>query len=43
MKTRKKVLQLFAIKLTEKMSDPRNAMEQYQSIIRKKNAKSVKQ
>ena len=31
------------MQLTEKIPDPRNAKEHYQSFIRKKNAKSVKQ
>ena len=34
---------MFATILTEKIFDPRNAKEQYQSLIRKKNTKSVKQ
>ena len=42
-KNQEKDLQLFAIKLTEKIPDPRNAKEHYQSFIRKKNTKSVKQ
>ena len=33
--------QLFATKLTEKISDPCNAKEHYQPFIRKKNTKSV--
>ena len=37
---RKKELQLSAIKLTEKIPDPRNSKEHYQSFIRKKT-KSV--
>ena len=32
-----------ANKLIEKIPDPRNAKEHYQSFIRKKNAKSVQQ
>ena len=40
---RKKVLQAFATKLTEKIPFPRNSKEHYQSLIRKKNTKSVKQ
>ena len=39
----KKDLRLFAIKLTEKIPDRRNAQEYYQSFIRKKNTESVKQ
>ena len=39
----KKDLQLCATKLTEEISDPGNAKEHYQSFIRKKNTKSVKQ
>ena len=34
---------MFTTKLTEKISDPRNAKEHYQSFIRKKNTISVKQ
>ena len=34
---------LLANKLIEKILDPRNAKEQYQSFIRKKTTKSVKQ
>ena len=34
---------MFATKLTEKISDPRNGKEHYQSLLRKKNTKSVKQ
>ena len=34
---------LLATKLIEKIPDPRNAKEHYQSLIRKKNTKSVKQ
>ena len=40
---RKKVLQAFATKLTEKIPFPRNSKEHYQSLIKKKNTKSVKQ
>ena len=39
----KKELLLLAIKLTEKISDSLNTEEQYQSFVRKKNAKSAKQ
>ena len=39
----KKNLLLVANKLTKNMPDPRNAEEQYQSFIIKKNRKSVKQ
>ena len=34
---------LLANKLIEKISDPRNAKEHYQSFMRKENTKSVKQ
>ena len=34
---------MLAIKLTEKISDSLNTEEQYQSFVRKKNAKSAKQ
>ena len=34
---------MFAIKLTEKIADPRTTKEQYQSFVRKKNAKPLKQ
>ena len=34
---------LLANKLIEKIPDPRNAKERYQSLIKKKNRKSVKQ
>ena len=34
---------LIAYKLVENISDPRNAKEHYQSFIRKKNTRSVKQ
>ena len=40
---RKKYLLLLANKLIEKIPDTRNAREHYQSFIRKKNTKSVKQ
>ena len=43
MKHKKKDLQLFPIKLTEKIPDPRNAREHYQLFMRKKNTKSTKQ
>ena len=43
MKLLKKDLLLLANKLIEKIPDPRNAKEHYQSFIRKKNTKSVKQ
>ena len=43
MKRLKKDLLLFGNKLIEKVPDPRNAKEPYQSFIRKKNTKSVKQ
>ena len=39
----KKDLLLLTTKLTVKLPDPRNAKEHYQSFIRKKNTKSVKQ
>ena len=39
----KKDLLLLPNKLIEKIPDPRNAKEHYQSFIRKKNRKSVKQ
>ena len=39
----KKDLQFFATKLTEKISDPHDVKEEFQSFIRKKNTKSVKQ
>ena len=42
MKHLKKLL-LLANKLIEQIPDPRNAKEHCQSIIRKKNTKSVKQ
>ena len=34
---------MFATKLIEKIPDPRNATEHYQSFTRNKNTKSVKQ
>ena len=34
---------LLANKLIEKIPDPRNSKERYQSLIRQKNTKSVKQ
>ena len=40
---KKKDLQLFATKLSEKISDPQNAKEHYPSFTRRKNTKSVKQ
>ena len=40
---KKKDLLLLANKLIEKIPDPPNAKEHYQSFIRKKNRKSVKQ
>ena len=40
---RKKYLQLLATKLTEKIPNPHNFKEHYQSFIRKKNTKLVKQ
>ena len=40
---KKKDLQLLAIKLTEKIPHLRNAKEYYQSFIRTKNTKSLKQ
>ena len=41
-KHQKKKSTFFAAKLTEKIPDPFNAKEHYQSLIRKKNSKSVK-
>ena len=35
-------MRLFATKLTDKTSDPRNAKEQYKSFLRKKNTRLVK-
>ena len=43
MKQQKKHLPLFATKLRKKMPDPCNAKDYYQSYLRKKNSKSVKQ
>ena len=40
---KKKDLLVLANKLIDKIPDPRNAKEYYQSFIRKKNTKSVKQ
>ena len=40
---RKKDLRLFATKLIEKIHDPQNDKEHYQSIIRNKNTKLLKQ
>ena len=40
---KRKNLLLLASKLTEKLLDPRNAKEHYESSLRKKNKKSVKQ
>ena len=40
---KKKDLMLLANKLIEKVPDPRNAKEHYQSFLRKENRKSVKQ
>ena len=40
---KKKHLQIFPIKLAEKIPDPRNAKENYQSFIKSKNTTSVKQ
>ena len=39
---KEKNLQLFVTKLTEKIPDPRNAKEHYQSFLRKKNTKLSK-
>ena len=39
----KKILLLLANKLIEKIPDPRNVKEHYQSFIRKKSTKSIKQ
>ena len=39
----KKKMRLYANKLIEKIPDPRNGKEHYQSFIRKKTTKSVKQ
>ena len=43
MKRLKKDFLLLATKLIEKIPDPHNAKEHYQSFIREKNTKSVKQ
>ena len=43
LKQQKKHLPLFATKLRKKMPDPCNAKDHYQSFLRKKNSKSVKQ
>ena len=40
---KRKDLLFLADKLIEKVSDPHNAKEHYQSFLRKKNRKSVKQ
>ena len=40
---KRKDLLLLANKLIEKITDPRNAKEHHQSLLRKKNKKSVKQ
>ena len=40
---KRKDLLLLANKLIEKVPDPRNAKENYESFLRKKNRKSVKQ
>ena len=40
---RKKDLQLSVTKSTEKIPDPHNAKEHYQSIATRKNTKSIKQ
>ena len=40
---KKKDLLLLANKFIEKIPDPRNPKEHYQSFVRKKNRKSVKQ
>ena len=40
---KKKSLLLFANKLIEKAPKPRNAKQHYESFLRKKNRKSVKQ
>ena len=39
---KKKNLQLFATKLTEKIPDPSNNQEYYNSYLKRKNTKSVK-
>ena len=40
---KRKYFLLFATKLTEEIPDPCNAKEEYQSFIREKNTKLVKQ
>ena len=40
---RKKDQKLFGTKITEKLSDPSNAKEYYNSYFKRKNKKSVKQ
>ena len=40
---KRKCLLLLANKLIEKAPDPRNAKEHYESFLRKKNRKSIKQ
>ena len=40
---RKKEQKLFGTKITEKVSDPSNAKEYYNSYFKRKNKKSVKQ
>ena len=40
---KKKHIQIFPIKLAEKIPDPRNAKENYQSFIKNKNTTPVKQ
>ena len=40
---KEKDLQLFPTKLTEKIPNPRSVKEHYQSFIRKKSTKSIKQ
>ena len=40
---RKKDQKLFGTKITEKVSDPSNAKEYYNSYFKRKNKKSVKQ
>ena len=39
---KRKYLLLFTNKLIEKLPDPRNAQDQYESLLIKKNRKSVK-
>ena len=41
-KTEKKDMRLFATKLTNEISDPRNAKEQCKSFLRKQNTRLVK-